>query len=229
MSTFSSIVGLAFALGGFEAEGWLRNALSLPDEGLWPHVWKWVPALSLLGFVRYVEDESLSSVGWRSLSARRFAAETAAGLVVMLGANVVMGPVFERIESAETEEGTDEGSGGVEAGIGSFAVFSVPERLFIAFTAGATEELLFRGYATERLLSLTGSRFLAGIVPTVVHTWGHLGGTWDRSAVLRIAQPGLLTGALYLRVRNLPVLVAVHALNDTIGLLLADRYTDDGE
>lgn len=216
----TTFVGLALALGGFEAEGRLHDALDLdlPDEGPWSHVWKWVPALSLIGFVRFVEDEPLSSIGWRSLSPKRFIAETAAGLTVILGANVVTSPVFERIGDGNT---------GVEEGLGSFATFSIPERLFIAFTAGATEEVLFRGYATERLLSLTDSRLLASTVPTAVLTWGHLGETWDRSAILRMAQPGVLTSVLYLRFRNLPVIVAVHTLNDAVGLLLADRYATD--
>jgi len=211
------LAGLVLAFSGFEVTGRLSDTLGLPDEGLWPHVQKWLPALSLVGLVRVVEDEPLSSIGWRPIEPRRFVRETAVGLAVMLGANVIVQPVLNRIVDDT----------GVEAGLGSFADFSIPERLFVAATAGTTEEIAFRGYAIERLAALTGSWYLGGVISLVAFVLGHASNTWDQSALVHIAQPTAVLTALYCRVRSLPVVIAVHALNDAIGLLLADRYATD--
>lgn len=220
MSKFRLIVGLALAFGGFEATDRLRNVLNLPNEGLWPHIWKWVATLSLLGFVRYVEDESPASVGWHSCSLRRFMVETTVSLTVLLGANIVTEPFWDRI---------GEGNKGLEEGISSYATFSIPELLFIALTAGVTEEFMYRGYAMERLTKLTGSSLFAGTVSASAFMLAHLGDIWDESATLRIAQPTVILTVLYPRVRTVSTLITAHALNDAVGLLLADRYTDEEE
>jgi len=211
------LTGLVLAFGGFEITGRVTDALDLPSDGLWPHVTKWLPTLSLLGFVRVVEDEPLSSIGWRPIEPRRFVRETAIGLAVMLGANVVVQPVLRRFVD----------SAGIEAGLGSFADLSIPERLFVAVTAGTTEEIAFRGYAVERLATLTGNASFGGLISLVAFVLGHASETWDRSALVHITQPTAVLTVIYLRVRSLPVVVAVHALNDAIGLLLADRYAAD--
>lgn len=218
MSRFTSLLGLVLALRGFDVTGRLVNVFGLPNEGMWPHVWKWVPALSLLGFVRFVEDRSLSSIGLRSHSPRRFVVRTVVSLVVFLGANAIIEPLTDHI---------GEGNEGLEEGLGSFAAFSIPERLFVAFTAGVTEEIMFRGYAMERLEELTGSSVIAGTISTAAFSFGHLSETWDRSAVLRITAPWMILTVLYSRVRDLFASIAAHALNDAIGLLLADRYADE--
>jgi len=214
----TKIVGLVVAFGGFEITARLCDGFDLPSDGLWPHVWKWLPTLSLLGFVRYVEDEPLSSIGWRSIEPRRFVRETVVGLAVMLGANVVVAPIMSRFVD----------STGIETGLGSFAERSISERLFIAMTAGTTEEVAFRGYAIERLGSMTGSAPLGGAVSFAAFVLGHKSEVWDRNALVYISQPTMVLTGLYLWTRRLPVVIAVHALNDVIGLLLADRYALDG-
>jgi membrane protease YdiL (CAAX protease family) len=45
--------------------------------------------------------------------------------------------------------------------------------VLITFRAGAVEEFFYRGYAIERLQSLTGSRWLAGMVPLAIFAVAH--------------------------------------------------------
>lgn len=215
-----TLAGLLVALAGFESLGRARETLGSTGGGeLRDHVWKWAVPLVLL-LVVAAEGETLASVGWRVGSAAQFVTRVTVGLGVMLGTNVLTAPVWTRV---------GDGGESLGEGIRTFASLSVPERLFVAFTAGATEEFAFHGYAVERLLALTGSYPLAGFVPFLAFTLGHLGETWDRHAVVRIAQPALLTALLYLWFRSLPVLVAVHAVNDAVGLLVAGRYApEDG-
>lgn len=217
-----TLAGLLVALAGFELLDRARERLGWTGGGeLRDHVWKWaVPAVLLV--VVAAEGETLASVGWRVGTVTEFGRDVAVGLAAMLGANLLTAPVWGRV---------GDGGESLAEGIRSFASLSVPERLFVAFTAGATEEFAFHGYAVERLLSLTGSYPLAGFVSFLAFTLGHHGETWDRHAVVRIAQPALLTTLLYLWFRSLPVLVAVHAANDAVGLLAVGRYApgDDGK
>jgi membrane protease YdiL (CAAX protease family) len=210
-----TLVGLVVALAGFELVDRLRDAMGWTGgDALRDHLWKWVVAGAIVVVV-LAEGASPASVGWRVASGGALTWQVATGLGVMLGANVVLAPVWARV---------GDGGQSLAEGIGSFASLSMPERLFVAFTAGTTEELTFHGYALERIAALTGNPALAGAVSFAAFTLGHLGETWDRHAVLRIAQPALLTTLLYLWFRSLPVLILVHAINDAVGLLVADRY-----
>ncbi|MFC6827041.1 type II CAAX prenyl endopeptidase Rce1 family protein [Halopelagius fulvigenes] len=213
-----TLAGLVVALVGFELLDRAREALGLTGGGeLRDHLWKWVVPAVLVVVVA-LEGKTLASVGWRVGSAPEFLLDVTVGLAAILGANLLMAPVWARV---------GDGGESLVEGIRSFASLSVPERLFVAFTAGATEEFAFHGYAVERLLALTGSYPLAGFVSFAAFTLGHHGETWDRHAVARIAQPALLTTLLYLWFRSLPVLVAVHAVNDAVGLLAVERYAPE--
>lgn len=212
-------LGLVVALGGFELLHRFRARFGWTGGTMADHAWKWVvPALVLL--VVAAEGETLASIGWHVESNVRFVWEVALGFAAMVGTNLLLAPLWSRV---------GDGGESLAEGIGSFASLSIPERLFVAATAGVTEEIPYHGYAVERVAALTGSVPLAGVVSFLAFTLGHLGETWDRQAVLRIAQPALVTTLLYLWFRSLPVLIVVHAANDAVGLLVADRYAPDSE
>lgn len=228
-------VGLVVALGGFRLLDRGRRAVrswraggSPPAEDRSPaatdlreHAWKWaIPACLLV--VVAAEGRSPASIGWRVGSPATALRQVGVGLAGLFGLNVLSAPLWARVG--------DRGES-LAAGLGAFASLSIPERLFVAATAGATEETAFHGYTIERLLALTGSLPLAGGVGFAAFALGHLGDTWDRHAVVRIAQPALVTTLLYLQFRSLPVLIAIHALHDAAILLLVGRFadrTDDG-
>jgi len=139
----------------------------------------------------------------------------AVGLVVLVGSAALASPVYDRIGS---------GNDGLEAGMADLADTSAMGKVFV----GATEEVAFNGYALERLAVLAGSPPLAGAVTATAFVLGHWGDQWSLSAVLRIAQPAILVTGMYLYWRSLPVLIAIHALNDVLGLFLAPE-ADDAE
>lgn len=186
------------------------------DTDVRNHATKWVPALLIVAYVYLVEDRDAASLGVRWDGPRPFLRRVAVGLAAMLGSNVVLGPIHERI-------GTD----GLDTGMAEFTDLGVGERLFVALTAGVTEEVLFRGYALERLDELTDNRLLAGVVTLVAFVLGHKSDTWDWGSLVFIVQPATIVTALYLRFRDLLALITIHALTDAVGLLLAERFIDD--
>ena len=222
-------VGLVVALAGFRLLDLGRRAVGPwdPDSSgpaargsvatdLRAHAWKWAIPGCLLLLVA-VEGRPLASIGWRIESPATAFRQVAFGLVALFGLHLLLAPLWTRVG--------DRGDS-VAAGLEGFATLSIPERLFVAVTAGATEETAFHGYAIERLLALTGSVSLAGGVGFAAFAVGHLGDTWDRHAVARIAQPALVTTLLYLQFRSLPVLIAIHAVHDAAVLLLVERFAE---
>ena len=80
--------------------------------------------------------------------------------------------------------------------------------------AGVAEEIFYRGFAIERLQSLTGSRLLAALVPLTVFAASHyrqgLGGI-----VAAFVLGGILT-AFYLKLRDLMANITAHFLADFV-------------
>ncbi|KAB1187067.1 MULTISPECIES: type II CAAX prenyl endopeptidase Rce1 family protein [Haloferax] len=214
MLSVEVVVGLVIALAGMSIVGVaVDRYLPEPDSPradlLVSDISKWAVFLTLCGYVVVVEGRPLSSLSGRSLDPLSFVAVVGVGVFVLFAANVVTAPLFDRF-------GIDD----LGDGMSHLASLSVRHRLFVAVTAGVTEEALFHGYAIERLIEATGSPLLAGGVSFVAFTAGHAVG-WSRGAVVRIAVPALLTTLMYLVVRDVVALMAIHALNDAAGLLLA--------
>jgi membrane protease YdiL (CAAX protease family) len=93
--------------------------------------------------------------------------------------------------------------------------------LFSLFLTGAfLEEILYRGYLIERLTSLTGKRWLAGLVSWIAFTFVHLkffglGPTLDTG----VLSAGLVI--LYLKERSIWPCIVLHGINDAFGFLIA--------
>ncbi|KAB1197635.1 MULTISPECIES: type II CAAX prenyl endopeptidase Rce1 family protein [Haloferax] len=211
--------GLTIALAGLSLVG-VGVDRYLPDiddprtDLLVSDLSKWGVFALLCGYVVLVEGRPLSSLSGRSLDPLSFVAVVGGGLAVLFVASVATAPFFDRI-----------GVGDLDGGLSQLGSLSLRHRLFVALTAGVTEEALFHGYAIERLLEATGNPLLAGGVSFAAFTASHAMG-WNRGAVVRIAVPALLTTVIYLLVRDVVALMAIHALNDAAGLLLV-RSTPD--
>ena len=92
--------------------------------------------------------------------------------------------------------------------------------LILFFTGTFLEEIFYRGYLIERLTSLTGKSWLAGIVSWSTFTFVHLkffglGPTLD----VGVLSAGLVL--LYLKERSIWACIVVHGINDAFGFLIA--------
>ncbi len=80
--------------------------------------------------------------------------------------------------------------------------------------AGIAEEMFYRGFAFERLQSLTGSKLLAGLVPLMIFAMSHyrqgVGGV-----IAAFVLGGILT-AFYIKYRDLLANMLAHFLSDFV-------------
>jgi membrane protease YdiL (CAAX protease family) len=100
-------------------------------------------------------------------------------------------------------------------------------QLFVALSAGFTEETLFRGYAIERTTELTGSRWLGALIPVFVFGAVHAP-FWGIGHAVVAGASGLWLTLIYLKTRNLWTNIIAHALLDGIAFAGIDYLTATG-
>lgn len=109
------------------------------------------------------------------------------------------------------------GTEGVQSGINELAALPPALRVFVALGAGVTEELLYRGFAIERLSRLTGRRWLAGAIAATWFGLAHVP-AWGLGFALSADLPfGIYATAFYLWRRDLVANMIAHSF----GLLVA--------
>jgi len=94
-------------------------------------------------------------------------------------------------------------------------------QLFVAVTAGFTEEILFRGYGVERATLLSGSRWFGAIVPSLLFGTMHAP-FWGLTHAIIAGVTGFWLTLIYLWQRNLWVNIAAHALLDAFLFIAVD-------
>jgi uncharacterized protein len=101
------------------------------------------------------------------------------------------------------------------------AIVQVPLWLFFLtpIVAGVTEEIIYRGYAIERLALITGRRWLGGAIAGAAFLLTHW--SWGGAQMILVTFAALILTALYLWRRDLPCCILAHTLADLIGFSLA--------
>ena len=101
------------------------------------------------------------------------------------------------------------------------AIVQVPLWLLITtpIVAGVTEEIVYRGYAIERLTFLTGRRWLAGLIAGAAFLAAHA--AWGGAQMILVAFGTVIFVGLYLWRRDLPCVILAHVSADLIGFALA--------
>jgi len=167
----------------------------------------WLLAACVILLVRHWERHALSSIGlvrptWRSLF---WGAGTAAVLLYVatpIGVALVMW--FDLP--------------GFEGGISRLRTQPVPLLLFGAVTAGVVEELLYRGYAVERLSSATGSIWVGSLLSLAAFALGHLP-FWGAGSALLTTIAGAVLTTLYVWKRDLTANMLAHGITAVVQLL----------
>lgn len=172
-------------------------------EMLW-----WVAVAVVVGYVLAIERRPLSSVGFRKIGAVSGIAAVIAGILLVAGISVIYALVFPWLHlKMNTRE------------MNSLLTTPFAYRVALVTRAAVAEELLFRGYPIERIIELTGNRWLAAGVSWAAFTYAHLG-FWGWAQLVVAGYGGLILTILYLWRRNLGANMVAHWIGDGAGFLL---------
>lgn len=171
---------------------------------------RWLAVLLLLLYVPFVEREPLSSIGLRLPRPGDLLLGVATAAVTI----VVGGGLFVLVHGVGPDAGTQHAQ--------ISAVLGVAGRLQVAANAAVLEELLFRAVLIERLLWLTGSRWIAGSASVVLFAASHYfsGSEALLYSVIVDGVAGTAFAVLYLLRRNVIANMVAHFLADLVGLVL---------
>jgi membrane protease YdiL (CAAX protease family) len=100
-------------------------------------------------------------------------------------------------------------------------LFAIPVwfRVLLGISGGAIEELFYRGYAIERLATITGRPWLAGLISAVIFGLSHIP-YWGLGFALAADLPaGLLMSAFYIWRRDLLANIFAHSAGLVIAML----------
>lgn len=156
----------------------------------------------LLLVVRYGEELPLSSIGLHVDRLGRSLAWGSGFAIVMLAVTVGL---YLGLQAA-----------GIQLGEGSGRQFkpSLWTLALVMLRAGVVEEICFRGYAIERLKALSGSTWLAALLPLLFFTLSHY--RQGMGGMIAAAVLGALFTVFYLSRRDLVANIIAHFLVDLV-------------
>ncbi|PFH10237.1 CAAX prenyl protease-like protein [Collimonas sp. PA-H2] len=169
-------------------------------------IW-WGIVFLVLAYVHFVEKRPLASIGlrapkWTDLpTAVVFGIVTLAGLIAII--NIGLPALGLQLNGENVSQ-----------------ISNTPFwwRVISVVRAAASEEMLFRGYAIERIQELTKSKMAAAIITCIVFTLAHVG-PWGWSHILVAGFGGIAFTLLYLWKRNLCLNVIAHFMVDAAAFL----------
>jgi membrane protease YdiL (CAAX protease family) len=174
-------------------------------------IW-WTLVAFLLSYVRWGERRPLASIGFHKPGTWSILIGIAAGIVMLAGLAAIYFVLFPALHFKEDPQVTQVMN----------QMLAKPHwwRLTLILRGSIAEEILFRGYAIERLRELTGSLSFASILSCTVFALEHVG-VWGWGHLLIAGFAGLILTLLYIWRRNLWVNMIAHFVPDAIGLLLS--------
>ena len=108
---------------------------------------------------------------------------------------------------------------GFEAGMAKILILPSWFRLIAAVTAGIVEDMLFLGYAFNRLKLLTGTYWLSGVITVLVVSLLHFP-NWGLGPMLAYFVAVGLGTAFFVWRRDLLANIVAHVTVDTMGLVI---------
>ncbi|HEY2351010.1 MAG TPA: CPBP family intramembrane glutamic endopeptidase [Candidatus Acidoferrum sp.] len=175
----------------------------ISHELLW-----WLAVVIVFFYAVRIERLPLSSIGLRRPGLWDLVLAILTGVLMVVGIVVIYSVVFPRFHlQMNTREMN--------------SLMSTPfwYRFLLVTRAAVAEEALFRGYPLERLIELSGSRWIAALLSWAAFTIAHLS-SWGWPQLIVAGFGGVLLTALYLWRRNLYANMLAHWIADGAGFLL---------
>jgi len=102
--------------------------------------------------------------------------------------------------------------------------YNILTLILLFFTGTFLEEIFYRGYVIERITSLTGKSWLAGIVSWITFTFVHLK-FFGLGPTLNVGVTSAVLVLLYLKERSIWPCIVVHGINGVIVYLITPLLT----
>jgi membrane protease YdiL (CAAX protease family) len=172
----------------------------------------WLLLLVMILWIYFVEKRTITSIGWKRLTIKMTFVAIGLGLVLFIVfgiANVVIQKLGLELNKEVAE---------------MISSKSLPVLFLLVLRAAVVEEVLYRGYAIERINELTKSKWVAGLVPLIMFMLVHL--TWGIGHLLFIFIAGGLLTLMYVSKRNLGLNIIAHFTVDIIALLVLPMLLD---
>jgi membrane protease YdiL (CAAX protease family) len=172
-----------------------------------------VAAIALLVVAAYAHALFADRLRWRDLGFAKVSWwSIPIGLALAAFFILILGPVLAWLLAAL-------GSGGFQGGVSKVA--ALPPWLLVAtiLVIAPAEELLYRGFAIERLGALIGSRPIAGLISLAAFALAHLPLWGWPPAVTTLVSGGILT-IVYLIRADVVALAIAHVATDLVGLVI---------
>jgi membrane protease YdiL (CAAX protease family) len=204
-----TVIGLAIALCGPPLFAVVTSAAEAVTSSLAVQFALQLLYVAMAGLVIWIvvqrERRPLASIGLKKPGP----ATVAVGLLLAAFTVFVLPVVTDPLVNAS--------GANVQPGIDRLASLPGWFRVALAATGGPIEELLYRGYAIERLITLTGRRWMAGAVSTIAFALAHVP-AWGIGFALAADLPfGIVMTVVYLWRREL----AANAIAHGTGLVAA--------
>ncbi|HAA15217.1 MAG TPA: hypothetical protein DCE41_27380 [Cytophagales bacterium] len=167
----------------------------------------WLVVLIILGLIRWGERNPLSTLNIKKPTGTLIATGMGLGgfsmLYIFLHRLVLNGLGVTTGFEQQTENPALEAVGPEFVWV--YGIFSL-------ITASVAEEIMYRGYATERLMKVSGSYWAAFIVPLLAFVLMHYRKGFDHLLVVLVV--GSLMQFYYLKFRNLTINIVGHFFID---------------
>lgn len=200
MNNKKTIIGLLVFLGFPYLLKFLNLNLMQFEAGMW------VLLSLIILWILFVEKQTLESIGWKKITVKMTFASIGLGLVIF----ILFGAITMAILATGLPLNKDVAN--------LIASQSIPVLLLIALRAAVVEEVLYRGFAFERIYDLTKSKWLAALVPVVLFTLIHL--SWGAGHLIFVFVAGGIFMLVYIWMRNLPMIMIAHFVTDVLALLV---------
>jgi membrane protease YdiL (CAAX protease family) len=167
---------------------------------------------SIAGVVMVVvtraERLSLRSIGFRRPDWASVGSALGVALIVIFVLPLLTTPLMTALDL-----------GGPESGIRAIGRLPMWFRAFVAVTSGIVEEMLYRGYAVERLAAMTGRPWVGGLIAVAAFAAAHIP-FWGVGPALGADLPfGAVMTGVYLWRRDLFANAGAHSLLLLVSML----------
>jgi membrane protease YdiL (CAAX protease family) len=197
-----SLIGLIVFLGAPFLLKFLHiENILLREVGMWLLL-----LFSIILWIYFVEKRTIASIGWKKVTAKTVFSGIGLGLVafILFGiSNVVIQAIGLELNQEVGE---------------LFASQPFLVLMLISLRAAVVEEVLYRGYAFERINELTKSKWIAALVPVIIFMLMHL--SWGVGHLLFVFFAGGLFMLVYISKRNLGLVMIAHFVTDVIAMLI---------